>query len=228
MQTLVRTNSRWLLVLAAAIAVIGASVVIGSKVQAFHPVGTPNGPVVCDSTTGNCYQWVVTHLNWASARAAAEAMEHNGVEGHLVTLTSPEENAFVGANLADAVNDIAWIGAYQPAGSVEPAGGWQWVTGEDWVFTNWCACTGEPNNNGGNEDAAHFWGGAPLARWNDIPSGDNRWGFVVEFDDAETPPLPETKAECKKGRWQDFDIFKNQGDCVSFVATGGKNRPAFE
>jgi hypothetical protein len=25
--------------------------------------------------------------------------------------------------------------------------------------------------------------------------------------------------------WRDFGVFKNQGDCVSFVATGGKNPP---
>ena len=42
------------------------------------------------------------------------------------------------------------------------------------------------------------------------------------------PTLPTTKAECKKGGWESFGVFKNQGDCVSFVATKGKNRPAFE
>jgi hypothetical protein len=38
--------------------------------------------------------------------------------------------------------------------------------------------------------------------------------------------LPTTKDQCKKGGWMDFGVFKNQGDCVSFVATGGKNPPA--
>ena len=32
--------------------------------------------------------------------------------------------------------------------------------------------------------------------------------------------------ECKNGGWRAFGVFKNQGDCVSFVATGGKNPPA--
>jgi hypothetical protein len=36
---------------------------------------------------------------------------------------------------------------------------------------------------------------------------------------------PTTKAECKNGGWRDFGIFRNQGDCVSFVATKGKNPP---
>jgi hypothetical protein len=38
--------------------------------------------------------------------------------------------------------------------------------------------------------------------------------------------LPSTKDECKDGGWATFGVFKNQGDCVSFVATGGKNPPA--
>jgi hypothetical protein len=34
------------------------------------------------------------------------------------------------------------------------------------------------------------------------------------------------KRDCKKGGWTSFgNGFKNQGDCVSFVATGGRNGP---
>lgn len=32
--------------------------------------------------------------------------------------------------------------------------------------------------------------------------------------------------QCKSGGWQSFGVFKNQGDCVSWLATGGKNPPA--
>ena len=38
--------------------------------------------------------------------------------------------------------------------------------------------------------------------------------------------LPATGNDCKKGGWKAFGIFKNQGDCVSWVATGGKNAAA--
>jgi hypothetical protein len=38
--------------------------------------------------------------------------------------------------------------------------------------------------------------------------------------------LPRQTAQCKNGGWRSFGVFKNQGDCVSFVATGGKNPPA--
>ena len=37
-------------------------------------------------------------------------------------------------------------------------------------------------------------------------------------------PFPTSKEQCKNGAWQQFG-FRSQGDCVSFVATGGKNPP---
>ncbi|MEZ4502096.1 MAG: hypothetical protein R3C39_05690 [Dehalococcoidia bacterium] len=45
---------------------------------------------------------------------------------------------------------------------------------------------------------------------------------IYDFEPATTPA---SKDECKNGGWQTFNTptFKNQGDCVSFVATGGKH-----
>jgi hypothetical protein len=58
------------------------------------------------------------------------------------------------------------------------------------------------------------------------------WGdFAFVFDDADTAfktyvtPLPTSIAQCLNGGWSGFPQFKNEGDCVSFVATGGKNPP---
>jgi hypothetical protein len=48
-------------------------------------------------------------------------------------------------------------------------------------------------------------------------------GDVVVHD---APSLPTTKDQCKKEGWKTYGVFKNQGDCVSFVATRGKNPPA--
>jgi hypothetical protein len=47
-------------------------------------------------------------------------------------------------------------------------------------------------------------------------------------DVSVTTAQPTTKDQCKDGGWQHYtdsqgSLFKNQGDCVSFVATGGKN-----
>jgi hypothetical protein len=38
-------------------------------------------------------------------------------------------------------------------------------------------------------------------------------------------PRPKTCDDCKKGGWQRYGVFRNQGDCVSWVATHGKNEP---
>jgi hypothetical protein len=43
---------------------------------------------------------------------------------------------------------------------------------------------------------------------------------------TDTSALPATREQCKHGGWRSFGIFKNQGDCVSFVATKGKNQPS--
>ena len=39
--------------------------------------------------------------------------------------------------------------------------------------------------------------------------------------------LPGSRDECRDGGWRRFGVFRNQGDCISFVATGGKNPPDF-
>lgn len=40
------------------------------------------------------------------------------------------------------------------------------------------------------------------------------------------PTVPTSTGQCKKDGWRDFgNMFKNQGDCVSFVVTNGKNAP---
>lgn len=43
---------------------------------------------------------------------------------------------------------------------------------------------------------------------------------------ADAPSSPNSKSQCKNNGWRIYPGFKNQGDCVSFVATGGKNPPA--
>ena len=41
-----------------------------------------------------------------------------------------------------------------------------------------------------------------------------------------TPLLPTSGDDCMKNGWRRYGVFKNQGDCVSYVATDGKNPPA--
>jgi hypothetical protein len=55
------------------------------------------------------------------------------------------------------------------------------------------------------------------------PDGDGVTSGELTVHDA--PALPTSKDQCKNGGWRTYGVFKNQGDCVSFVATGGKNPP---
>ncbi len=130
-----------------------------------------------------------------------------GQPGYLATVTSQAEQDALFALLGgvDALSHH-WLGGFQPPGSPEPAGGWQWVTGEPWVYTNW-GSTGEPNNSserstfpGEGEDGLEMHAGLlglnPNAgHWNDLPRtsaldltgiGSNS-GYIVEYN----APVPE-------------------------------------
>jgi hypothetical protein len=52
-------------------------------------------------------------------------------------------------------------------------------------------------------------------------------GYDVDGVKSEGKACPVTKDQCKHDGWKNYDgLFKNQGDCVSYVATGGKNPPS--
>ena len=48
-------------------------------------------------------------------------------------------------------------------------------------------------------------------------------GDIVVVD---AQPFPASKDQCNNGGWRNYGVFKNQGACVRFVATGGKNPPS--
>ncbi len=49
---------------------------------------------------------------------------------------------------------------------------------------------------------------------------------ITDDDGYVSEKREDAKDVCKNGGWKDFGVFKNQGDCVSYIATGGKNPPA--
>jgi hypothetical protein len=103
--------------------------------------GTAVGQTLWEEN-GHYYLIVEQETTWQQARLLAESMVFMGVQGHLATITSEAENTFVTTQLSDTAG--AWLGGAQPLGSEEPAGGWRWITGELWVYTNWDE--GEPSN----------------------------------------------------------------------------------
>lgn len=107
--------------------------------------------------------------------------------GYLATITSAAENSFVYSLLDYDTHFVGewdwgpWLGGFQTDKSMEPYGGWEWVTGETFVYTNWKP--GNPDNQGGNEDYLHFLQGpmwndiAPNGAWNTIPLG----AYITEY-----------------------------------------------
>lgn len=135
---------------------------------------------VADGGNGHIYQAILVPdgITWDDAKLAAEA-----AGGHLATTTSTAENDFVFDLVADKPefwNETwgPWLGGFQPGNSPEPGGNWQWVTGEDFDFTNWRR--GEPNNNGG-EDALHYIFAS--SEWNDLKSSNySTFGYLLEIE----------------------------------------------
>ena len=139
------------------------------------------------AVNGHLYQavWVATGITWPDAQAAATQ-----AGGYLATITSADEDALAYALVCDPIfwvmdahgNGLGpWLGGLQPAGSVEPGGGWQWVTGEPMTYLNWTP--GEPSNAQGTEDRLHFLGLQTLqgSQWNDVPASVPLCGYLIEY-----------------------------------------------
>jgi len=92
-------------------------------------------------------------ITWSDARTAATAMKRRGCVGHLATITSQKENDFIVRTFPEVVAGGYWLGGFQPPGSVEPGGGWKWITSEPFIYTNW---SGSEPNDLGDENALHF------------------------------------------------------------------------
>ncbi|MBP7949792.1 MAG: hypothetical protein KA004_09065 [Verrucomicrobiales bacterium] len=143
---------------------------------------------------GHSYQavYVPGGINWPDAEAAAVARG-----GHLVSIGSAEENAFAFSLVGNRpefwflnvwnASIGPYIGGFQPDGSSEPSGGYQWSDGTPFTYTNWRG--GEPNNSGGLEKYIHFYGGgSPEAAWNDMQIASLALGYIIEF--SGTPGEP--------------------------------------
>lgn len=139
--------------------------------------------IVLNSANGHYYGAVDTKtlISWSQAKTAAQALRYKGMAGHLVTLTSAAENSFVAAHFpGDSVKSY-FAGGFQDLSAPdysEPAGGWKWITGEPWAFTNWHG--GEPNDAGSTSNVMNLY---PDDSWNDAIDNDGHgFGYIVEFE----------------------------------------------
>lgn len=165
---------------------------VGAIAMLAHHATALAGAVYWDPAAGgngHIYEYVGTSVGFEAARTAASARGVPDATGHLATIQDAEENAFL-RQLAfpGSTKGNAWIGLSQPPGSTEPDGDFQWVTGEPLVYTNWSGS--EPNDAGGNEDAAAMYDGGV---WNDLDLGYGPSGYLVEYETSSALHSAATK-----------------------------------
>lgn len=148
--------------------------------------GITQSQVVYNPANGHYYERVDEVVEgWFNAVSVAASRTYQGLRGHLVTITSSEENDFIVNNLGGDLVRHKWTGAYQFHKNNEPNGAWAWITGEAWSYTNWRA--GEPNNASNVEDTVSISGDYPQLTWNDV-SFYAYAGYLVEYE-ADTTPI---------------------------------------
>ena len=118
-------------------------------------------------------------ITWFEARDICEQYD-----GHLVTVTSEEENDFLISTFRESIM-AKWMGGYQPnpITEEEPNEGWEWITGEEWDYTHWRLNV--PNNKNGIEHYLGFKGfgkGGKLGDWQDFSYFHSLTGYVIEWD----------------------------------------------
>lgn len=130
---------------------------------------------------GHKYKFYNNSMTWEEAK---DFCEQQG--GHLVTISSEEEQSFLKDNCTGEKN-LYWIGLQ------EISDNWGWVTGEEVSYTNWA--TGEPNEDfNDTEYYAQMYGkdydDNQLGEWNDSRNDSGTLafyqlenvGFICEWD----------------------------------------------
>ncbi|MEM6407204.1 MAG: C-type lectin domain-containing protein [Pseudomonadota bacterium] len=139
---------------------------------------------------GHYYEVITTKMTFAEAKAYAAAQTHNGVQGHLATITSAEENEFIYALTG---THWSWLGGER----IGRDNIFQWTEGPEagTVFYDDGEVSGvfnafarnEPNNwRNTNEDAVHIWAGGT---WNDLRKS-KKIRTVIEYSSVPAVPLP--------------------------------------
>lgn len=149
---------------------------------------------VAGGGNGHAYDWVPGYLPWDQAKLVASQHRYEGSQGHLATFTSQAESDFVLSNFGSL---IGWIGGFQDRTApdfAEPAGGWRWITGEPFAYTNWWTANGFPDEFQ-NKQQDFLRTERNFLQWDDIQndSGGGINGYFIEYPDpmpTTGPPLP--------------------------------------
>lgn len=128
------------------------------------------------SSANHRYEVVGQRMTWAQADAYCKDQG-----GYLATVGSQEEYDQI-IQLADqSGRKVLFLGGQRGSD-----GNFQWTNGEDFSYTAWMS--GEPNNDGGNENCLVMFLVDGQWVWSDVPDdlssyyGESTVGFVCEWD----------------------------------------------
>ena len=166
---------------------------------------------VQDGGNGHWYAPSFLRANWDNARRAAE-----GSGGHLVTITSAAENAFL-VSLGLPWTDKLELLAYWTGGSRGASGGnFTWITSEQWDYQNFDAS--EPNGCCGPDVRYVVFRAHPAAvgRWDDTSSNGNndehpQYSLIEWSADCNGDGIVDY-GQCRDGSLPDYDG-DNVPDC---------------
>lgn len=151
---------------------------------------------------GHIYARYDLPLNYTQAEKFCEQ-----AGGHLAAITSWQESLVVRSILEDAAYSEYWLGASDE----EWEGGWKWLTGETFDWTNWD--DSQPDNYDGNEDFLTI--DSYYGSWNDRPADAEDIGFLLEIEPAsEGTPSGEYDllADLTAASGTNFDIWNELED----------------
>ena len=123
---------------------------------------------------GHSYKLFTTQATWTQAKKNCLSFG-----GHLATISSAEENAFI-KSLCN--NSSPWIGGYGTSSS------WKWTTGETWgEFTNWSSSSA---TKASSTNAIRI---LSSGKWYSFPNS-NSLSYICEWDYINTQECHDYKA----------------------------------
>lgn len=183
----------------------------GGSVSLLRPLQWTTGA----GGNGHYYEFVAGTIDWTSAKTAAQARTYLGLSGHLATITSAAEQSFIATNLGADISPMhAWAGGYQDKMAPdysEPSGGWRWVTGELFSYTNWAG--GEPGS--ALEEYLMFYNGSLSYTWNDAVNSGYYYstyyssGYLVEYEGGPPTVTKNVTGTTSNNGWYTGDVVVN-------------------
>ncbi|MDO4806222.1 MAG: RICIN domain-containing protein [Coriobacteriales bacterium] len=146
-------------------------------------------PDAIAATGAGSYFLMSSSATWTAAQAACEEYGAlTGLDAHLVTIGSKDEQAVISELVKGGSKDNYWIGATDKARE----GTWVWATGERFgTYTNWAS--GEPDG-GTSENSVAIERLTGI--WRDHADGAHgNFGYVVEVegDDRVAPVISDVR-----------------------------------